>query len=298
MGSFVGGLLSRSHDVALIGREAHVSAVRERGLTIFGDEPATYIPEAYTAISDLPWEPDVVLLTVKAYDTRHAGEDISRNVPGVPVLSLQNGLDNIDVLATLLGEERVLAGTTAHGIRLLGPGRLEHTGRGRTRLGTPFPGGDTELVERLCKALTCAGMPARVSSDIRSEIWRKGVVNAGINPLTALLGVRNGAVVEDPHLRECAVTLSREAERVGYALGHRVEGSVDLMLEVAEMTASNRSSMLQDMERGRRTEIDAITGVIVREGERHRVDVTANRTVHMLVQAMERTRGTRRPSPP
>lgn len=289
MGSFIGGLLSKKHEVCLIGRELHVSAIRKDGLRISGLTNGVFRPGALSSPSKYKGEPDLVLLTTKAYDTEFAAKEIAKRFPNAPVLSFQNGLNNVETLGKHMDSTKIYAGTTTHGVTFLGPGQIRHAGTGSTSVGALDTKSDFKVIEELADALSAAGMRTEVSVEIITEMWRKGIVNAGINPVTAIAQVPNGQILTSPELKECAIALSNEAEQVAIALGHKVSGGAEEMLKVASRTAHNRSSMLQDIDRKKRTEIGAITGVIASEGERLDIDVRYNEVILLLVKGIERT---------
>lgn len=283
IGSLFGGLLTRSGlDVTLVGRPAHVTAIRKRGLRIEGLTRATVRPRAATR----PPEGDLVLLAVKSYDTARAVRSIRLSHRGA-VLTLQNGVGNAEQVAARFGPRRTLAGVTSCGALLAGPGRVVRTGNGPTVIGE-WKRPATVPAREMVALLNRAGIPAAVSRDIRAELWRKLVVNAAINPLTALTGLPNRAVAESPGLRALAAAVVGEATRVARArpisLG---PDSLGRVLEVARKTGANRSSMLRDVEHGRRTEIEAITGALLREAERAGVEAPVNRVLYDLMKSLE-----------
>jgi 2-dehydropantoate 2-reductase len=285
MGSFFGGLLSRGHDVILIGRPEHVAAIRSHGLRISGKTAMVAKPGAAVRISRNA-RPDLVLITTKAYDTANAMLTLRPFVDRAIFLTLQNGLGNAETIAKTA--RRVVAGTTAHGVTFVGPGEVRHAGVGETVLGAWARVDEADLV-RLRDVLADVGIAARVTSDIRSELWSKLVVNASINPIAALAGVPNGRLVRDRRLQEVLGDVCREAATVAKAEGARVDPQAlqNRTVLIAKRTAANRASMLQDLERRRRTEIEAITGAIVRAAERHRIPVPQNRMLYALVRARE-----------
>lgn len=297
IGSFVGGLLSSArHTVTLLSRDNHARAIHEHGLAIEGLTSLTSSPRAVSSLpSDIPL--DLIILTTKAYDTARAAEEIAKLSP-VPVLSLQNGLDNHISLHRALGLDRVFVGTTSIGVTFLGPGRVRHAGSGATRIGEPAPQADATASKMIAAALTSAGLPAERSDDILSEVWKKGVVNNAINPLTAIHRCLNGRIADDPKLRGEALELALEAEAVGLKIGRKVKGASLLALRVAEETRENRSSMLQDIERGKRTEIEAITGVIMREARALGISVPKSEAVLERVKELERAGATSSSGPP
>jgi len=287
MGSFFGGLLSVRHDVTLIGREDHMKAVRVHGLRMTGKTVRVMRPRSATRIPR-DAQPELVIIATKSYDTSDAMRSLRRFGSTAVFLTLQNGIDNANLIARTA--RRVIAGTTAHGVTYLGPGEIRHAGLGDTTIGA-WTKVDESTVVRLRDLLDEAGIRTRITADVRSELWAKLVVNAAINPLAALAGVPNGRLVEDPALRRLLEDVARETAGVARAAGARVDAE-DLVRRtrlVARRTATNRASMLQDLDSGRRTEIDAITGAVLREAEKAGVETPVNRVLFALVKAREAT---------
>lgn len=288
MGSFFGGLLSVRHDVTLIGREEHMDAVRAHGLRMTGKTVRLMRPRSATRIPR-DAHPELVIIATKSYDTSEAMRSLRRFGSTAVFLTLQNGIDNADLIARTA--RRVIAGTTAHGVTYLGPGEIRHAGLGDTTIGA-WTKVDNSAVVRLRDLFDEAGIRTRITADVRSELWAKLVVNAAINPLAALAGVPNGRLVEDPNLRRLLEDVARETAGVARAAGARADAE-DLVRRtrlVARRTAANRASMLQDLDRGRRTEIDAITGAVLREAEKAGVQTPVNRALFALVKAREAAR--------
>ena len=285
MGSFFGGLLSVRHDVTLIGRKDHMDAVRTHGLRITGKTVRLVRPRTATRIPTRA-SPDLVIVATKSYETAAAVQSLRAFARTAVFLTLQNGLDNADILARTA--TRVVAGTTAHGVMYLGPGEIRHAGLGDTTIGAWNEVGEDAVV-RLRDILDEAGIRTRITADIRSELWAKLVVNAAINPLGALAAVPNGRLVQDPDLRRLLDDVARETASVARAAGALVD--VDDLVRrarlVARRTAANRASMLQDLDRGHRTEIDAITGAVLREAERVGMQAPVNRVLFALMKARE-----------
>lgn len=299
MGSLFGGLLARSGaEVWLIDTWAEqVTALAGQGLSIedatgtLGMDQVT-IPVQATSDPTAPGPVDLVLFFVKSYHTRSAAET-ARPLIGrdTAVLTLQNGLGNTENLQAVFGRERVLAGTTACGATLLGPGRVRFAGRGPTVLGEP-DGPPSERAAAVVRQLEAAGLPAQLSADIGSVIWAKVLVNVGINALTALTGLRNGQLLEYPETRALMRAAVDEAAAVAVAAGAVLpwDDPVAHVEHVARLTAANRSSMLQDMDHGRPTEIDAINGAVVAAGQRLGLPVEANRALTLLVKLDQKLR--------
>jgi 2-dehydropantoate 2-reductase len=285
MGSFLGGVLARRHDVALVGRRDHIAAIREGGLRITGKTELVARPAAFEQADEVE-SADLVLVATKAYDTEAAMNDLRGFAETSVFLTLQNGLDNADVIARHAG--KVLAGVTSHGVTFVKPGIVRHAGVGETIIGA-YRGTADDDARRVAEAFLQVGLPTRVTPAVRCELWAKVVVNASINPLTALVRVPNGQLLALGPLEDLLEETAREVARVARAAGCALEDgeAVALVRDVAKATATNRSSMLQDIERRRPTEIDAIVGAVLREAARHGLDVPVCRTLHRLVQAAE-----------
>lgn len=285
IGSFFGGLLSQRHDVTLIGRAEHISAVKSHGLRVRGKTAIIAKPRAATRVAQNA-RPEFVFVTTKSYDTANAMIALRPLADRAIFVTLQNGLGNAETIAKTA--RRVVAGTTAHGVTFVGPGEIRHAGVGETVLGAWTRVDESNLV-RLRDLLADVGIVASVTSDIQTELWSKLVVNASINPIAALAEVPNGRLVRDKRLLGLIEDVCREATAVGKAEGAHVDEEElrHRTLLVAKRTAANRASMLQDLDRHRRTEIDAITGSIVRAAQRHRIPVPLNASLYALVRARE-----------
>lgn len=292
LGSLVGGLLARRHTVRLVGREPHVSTVREDGLRVTGQLDAHVTLQATTAIGD--WDGDVAVVTVKAGDLPAAADALADRT-GV-VCPLTNGLPEYE-LRERLGD-RVVGGTATYGAQLVEPGVVRCTGTGEIHLGElgdrrgAADAADAEAVSdrvaRLVAGFQAAGLDCTGEPRIDRRLWAKLAVNAGINPVTALLGADNGALVDGPS-RPVARRAARETARVARAEGIDLAPAeaVQRLTTVARATAANRSSMASDVAAGRPTEIAAINGAVVRRGEQADVAVPTNRTLFELVRGWE-----------
>jgi 2-dehydropantoate 2-reductase len=196
-------------------------------------------------------------------------------------LTLQNGIGNLEILQDVLGLDRAAIGVTTMGATLLGPGKVRAGGGGPTHIAAhPRLGSLIDLLDR-------SGFEVHETEDLDSVVWGKLVVNAAINPLTALLGVPNGDLLVHPAARELMGAAAEEAAAVASARGVQLpyDDPRGLAEDVARRTATNRSSMLQDVTRGAPTEIDAISGAITLEGERLGVPVGVNWTLWKLIRA-------------
>ncbi len=225
---------------------------------------------------------ELALVLVKSWQSRRAAQQLAEVLaPGGLALTLQNGLYGRETLAGNLGWERAAAGITTMGATLIAPGCVRPTAGGEIVLGAH------SRLKPLLELFTQAGLPARVEPDLKSLLWGKLLVNAAINPLTALLRVPNGALLEMPQARKLLVSLAREGEAVARAAGVRLpyEDTLSEVERVIRNTAGNQSSMLQDVLRGTPTEIEAITGVLLREAERRGVPVPVNQAVYRMLKS-------------
>jgi 2-dehydropantoate 2-reductase len=223
---------------------------------------------------------DVILLAVKTYDTVSALQALRGIVrPNVPIVSLQNGIEAVAQITAALGASRpvILAPTTEAAARDAA-GVITRAGQGRTTLGwVADRGGDFDL-PALIALFRTAGFAAQGASPIEPHVWAKLVVNAAINPITALAGKPNGYILEQPAAAALASALAREAAAVAAAEGIELPFAEAgaYVLEMARATAGNRSSMLQDVEQKRPLEIDAINGAVVRRGRARGVPTPEN----------------------
>ncbi|WP_424002346.1 ketopantoate reductase family protein [Haloarcula salina] len=279
LGSLLGGLLAREHDVTLVGREPHVSRVADEGLSVVGTEQFRVFPDART---DPPAGADLALVTVKAYDTADAAAALADCALDA-CCSLQNGLGNEETLAAAL-DCPVLAGTCSYGARLREPGTVAFTGRGEVVLGER-EGGGSPVADEAGAAFRDAGVETTVATDMPTRLWEKLAVNAGINAVTALARVENGALA-DPPADDLAADAARETATVAREHGIDLSDAraVSLTEDVIERTAANRSSMHQDVAAGRRTEIDAINGYVV---DAAASPVPVNETLTRLIRTWE-----------
>ena len=223
------------------------------------------------------------LVLVKAWQTEHvAGQLKECLADGGLAVTLQNGLGNCETLAQSLGLDRVVPGTTTTGATLLGPGLARAGGEGVISIERNQALGPIEA------ALKSANFNVNLVEDAQSLIWGKLVINAAINPLTALLRVPNGKLLERPSAREMMRALASETAQVAEAEKIRLPfpDPVAAAEEVALKTAANHSSMLQDVLRGAPTEIDAICGAVVKAAQRHNIDTPANWACWKLVKAL------------
>ena len=282
---FAARLSAAGVDVTMLGAwQEGLAALRESGARLVGADGV----ERATPVraTDDPVEcrgARLALVLVKGWQTeRAAGQLAICLAEDGLALTLQNGLGNREILVATLGMPLVALGVTTTGATLLAPGLARLGGEGSVSIEAHPRLGPLEAM------LRAAGFTVNVVEDARSLVWGKLVVNAAINPLTALLRVPNSELLQRPAARLLMGELAREAAAVARAQGVSLpfEAPESAAEEVARRTAANRSSMLQDVLRGAPTEIDAICGAIVRAGEERDVPTPVNRIVWQLVKAL------------
>jgi 2-dehydropantoate 2-reductase len=293
MGSLFGGRLAAAgHEVVLydVFRE-HVEKVRRDGLAIedaASGAVATVRPDASTDPRSVAGA-EVLIVFVKSTAT----EQVAAQFSGLAredaiVLTLQNGLGNEAIIRRHFGPARTAAGVTSQGATFVGPGRIRHAGKGPTHLG--MADGANARLAPLAQALSGAGFETHMEPDVARLVWSKLVVNVGINALTALTGQPNGALLDYAEIKEIMADLVAEAARVAAAhgIGFTYADPLAAVFDVAKKTGANRSSMLQDFDKGRETEIDFINGAIVREAAALGIPVPVNATITRLIKSLDR----------
>lgn len=272
LGLLYASRLAAHAPLAVIARSAARAQRLRAGVTVDG---RLYMPEAFGPDEAPP--ADWVIVLVKAQDTAGAARVAKRMAPR-GVLSLQNGLVE-PVLRRVLGKLPAAQGVSTEGAWREGT-RIVHAGAGDTLVPPGFGG--------LARRLRRAGFRVRVERDLRAARLRKFLVNVCANPVTAVFRIRNGRIRVQPYVRYVRA-LADEAAAVLAAEGLDIEPEQALarVLEVARATAPNRSSMLQDVLAGRTTEIEQLTGVLLRLARRHRISVPTHAAFHRLVRLVQ-----------
>lgn len=294
MGGVLGFYLAAQAEVTLVDQWAeHVAAIAADGLSCEVDGVARRRAVGATLDPAAAGPADLAIVLVKARQTPWAAEACRLALaPDGVAYTLQNGVGNHELLAAALGAARAGQGVTALGATLLGPGHVRHAGLGATTIGAAP---DPARAAALAGLLAACGLPATVSAAIDALVWGKLMANVGINALSALLRVPNGALAEAPAARALLEAAVAEAAAVAAARGVALPYAdpVAHAVAVARATAANRSSMLQDALRGAATEIATINGAVVREGARLGVPTPVNAALTALVEALEATAASR-----
>ena len=228
------------------------------------------------------------IVLVKSWQTERAARQLADCLAEDGLtLTLQNGLGNRETLVNKLGTARVVLGTTTTGGTLLGPGLVKPGGEGLLSIEAHMALGPLE------EALKSANFKLEIVKDVRSMVWSKLIINTAINPLTALLQVSNGELLNRPSARTLMHALAKETAAVASSEKVKLAFSdpVAMVEEVARSTAVNHSSMFQDIQRGAPTEIDAICGAVTRIGQQNNIPTPINQVCWQLVQALVQSAG-------
>ena len=292
MGSLFGALLAEAgnevwlYDVWV----EHVKTINQDGLSIEREGETRTLSIKATSAPEQIGPAELVIIFVKSTHTASVAET-ARQLAGSDgaVVTLQNGMGNADTLSESIDSERILAGTTSHGATLLGPGSIRHAGVGATTIGAwseTEPG--RARARQLSDFFTKIGIETKAVDDVRSVLWNKLLINIGINAITALTAIKNGQILDLEITRELSRHAVEEAMRIAGEMNIKVrEDAVDHVYAVAEATAANRSSMGQDVDNRRQTEIGTINGYIVREARRLGIQAPVNETLTALVETLQ-----------
>lgn len=292
MGSLFGAMLAEAgndvwlYDVWL----EHVQTINQKGLQVEREGKTRSVEIKATNNPQEIGPAELVIIFVKSSRTRPAAET-AQTIAGSlgTVMTLQNGMGNADVMAELIAPQRILAGTTSHGATLLGPGSIRHAGVGPTTIGAWSQSGDgPRRARQFAEFFNRAGIETESVADVRSVVWNKLLINIGINAITALTNIKNGQILDLAVTRELSRLAVEEAISVARAENVAVhDDAVDIVFKVAEATAVNRSSMGQDVDNRRQTEIAAINGFIVREAKRLGLQAPVNFALTALVETLQ-----------
>jgi 2-dehydropantoate 2-reductase len=293
MGGLFAALLAPQANVTLLtNNQTHAAAIENQGLTLetLDGGKRNLKVRVLTEASAHTGRFDLVLICTKAGSTQAAARTAATLATAeAVVLTLQNGLGNLERITAEVGSARAAAGVTAQAATLLGPGRVRHTGAGSTVLGATS--GQDQRLRAVVALFNRAGIPASLTDDLDRLLWSKLVVNVGINALTALLRVPNGSLIGHAACEDLMAEAVHEAVVVAHGLGIRLDPDQQLarVREVCRLTALNRSSMLQDILRGASTEIDVINGAVVDQGQAIGLLTPVNSLLVRLIKALEAT---------
>ena len=293
IGCLLTSFLSKGKDeVWLLDKDGErASKINKNGISIEGISGEWNVKgKATTDVKNIG-SAELVIIAVKSYDTKEA---ISASKPLISddtsVLTLQNGLGNIEIISEAVGQEKVIGGVTNLGATLLEAGKVRHAGKGETIIGR-IDGKIPVQMRQIREIFNACGLETRISKDIKGILWSKLIINVGINALTALTRLRNGKLIEFEGTRKILREAVTEAVRISKRKRIKLiyDDPLAKVEAVCEATSENISSMLQDVLRKKRTEIDFINGVIVRQGQELGIPVPANLMLVDLVKTIETT---------
>jgi 2-dehydropantoate 2-reductase len=292
MGCLFAGLLSRqktSHEIWMLDKSAdRARRIKASGIIIEG---ITSIRQAVNITADpkVIGSAELVMIATKSYDTESVLHSIKPLISDATnVLSLQNGIGNLQLITDSVGEERAICGTTAHGAIHISDGRVKHAGKGETIIGksTGKIFRDLRYVSNIFNA---SGISTKISKDVNAVLWSKLIINAGINPLSAICRLPNGALLKYEGIKELMRQAVVEAAKV--AKKHKVKLIYDDPLQkvesVCQATSANVSSMLQDVLNKKRTEIDFINGAVSRYAKSSGIKTPVNDMITQLLKAVQ-----------
>src|SRR5699024_7928633 len=294
MGSLYGGILAENgHDVYFIDVfKDHVDAINEKGLCIVEDNEERFIENAkavvvfsFIGVVDLA----IIFVKSKITDISVEGNRITLGKNTI-VLTLQNGLGNIEKINKVVDRSQIIVGTSANGASFIEPGKIRHSGHGGTVLGE-ISGEKTNRIKQIHETMDLEELGnVEISDNVMSLIWEKLIVNCGINPLTALTNMKNGELLENKESEEILEEIVAEAIEVAKKSNIKLSfDNADYCKEVCRATSKNQSSMLSDVLNNRKTEIMNINGAIVRIGEELGVATPYNKVVTNLILLKEKT---------
>jgi 2-dehydropantoate 2-reductase len=291
VGGYFGALLARGgHEVWCVARGENLRALRATGLTVeLGSETLRLSPvQAVAEPAEAPL-PDLVLVCVKSYDTAAAAAALRPVVgPDTIVVSLQNGVENEDILARGLGLPPLMVALTRIGVELAAPATIHYSGRGTILFGEP-DGKESPRARRLSAAFDVAGVPCELRPDILVAAWEKLAWNAGFNAVTALTRTTVSEVLSLPASRDLVVAAMEETDAVATALGIPVRRTrtAAVLADSVSGLPDFQTSMLQDVLKGRRLEHDAINGAVVRAATRAGIPAPVNRALLALLSRLD-----------
>lgn len=292
IGSFYGGRLARvGTDVVLIGRGAHLEAVRRQGLTVDEGDGTFTVRVPATGDPAEAGRADLVLVCVKSAQTAAAAEAMRPLLhEDTLVLSLQNGVENEEVLARHLGARRVAGGVALVYVRVERPGVVRRYAGAPVEIGE-LDGAETERIQAVRRLFEAAGVPCTISRDLKATLWNKLIWNCALNGLTALTRSTLDRLMSSAGMRQVLRGVLEEAAAVARAEGVNLPPeAVERWLAAAERMGPSRSSTLDDLEAGRPLEVDALNGEVVRRAERHGVPVPYNRLIYEALRLLDPAR--------
>ncbi len=302
-GYFGARLQSSGNDVFFCARGDHLQSMRENGLqvrSVSGDMNLKVQASDQPGVFGVM---DLIIISVKAYDTDTVLELIRDNVgPDTVIMSIQNGVENEERVSKAYGWKRTLGGVAYIGVKVSSPGVISHEAIGRLAIGnvipqsevlhsgTEFQGPDDEIIRSIYQMIRDAGIPVRLFDDIMPRKWAKLAWNAAFNPVSVITGLTTHAMVNRKELRPTLEGIIKEVVSVANAAGCHLdaEAMIGRTFDLTRDIKNVKTSMLQDFESGKPLEIDALTGAVVRKGRQFGIPTPINTAILGLVSAIQR----------
>lgn len=286
VGSYFGGLLAKAGlDVTFIARGTHLKALQSQGLRIKSYKGDFSLPVKATSNPEEVGEADLVLFCVKAYHTEEATcLSIPMVGPKTAIISLQNGVDNEERIASIVGPEKVMGGVAYVGVRIAEPGLVEHSMVGRIVFGE-LDGAISERARYFERVFVEAGVPAQATAQIREVLWSKLAWNAAFNAISALTRTTIQEILESPYLQDLSRQAIYEVAAVAKAQGISLKNEdLEKGLKLPPHGGDFKTSMLQDLEAGKALELEELNGVVINKGRALGIPTPYNFTLYALLK--------------
>jgi len=282
IGSYYGARLSKHNDVTLIGRKKHVKEINKNGLKIKGLEHETYFLKAGTGINNIE-DNTLIVLATKVQDSAGAISKIKNLVKkDAIIICLQNGLDSEGIVRKILGNKcLVLRAVTNFGVIFLKPGIIDLESYSFTSIE------NSRKSPEIADNFTKCGLNANVSKNIRQDVWKKLILNCALNPITAVLGIKNGDFADET-LNPLKKLICDECAKVAEKEGAKFEINFIKAINEAIKNSGNLSSMQQDLIKGKKTEIDYLNGAVVGLGKKYGIDCPVNEALISIIKSLEK----------
>lgn len=294
IGSLFAALLARSkseNEIWILDKDqARAKRFNSQGIEVEGISNFKAKIKATSNAQDIG-KADLIIIAVKSYHTEQAVKSIPPLLTQeTKVLTIQNGLGNLEIISEIAGAERTLGGVTSHGATLIKEGHVKHAGAGETIIGR-LDGKIFADVRTVANILNEAKIETKMSKDIKSVIWSKLIINVGINALSAITKLKNGELVKQEGVKEILRQAVSEAARVTKRKGIKLlyDDPIQKVESVCIATSPNVSSMLQDVLNKKHTEIDSINGAVSRHGRGLSIKTPINDMLFALVKTIEST---------
>ncbi|WP_456397804.1 ketopantoate reductase family protein [Desulfurobacterium sp.] len=297
VGGFYGCMLANSgKEVVFIGKSHHVKVFKNKGLTVESFKHGTFtvresdrvvFSDSFGALKDV----DVVLLCVKSYDTEEIARKLSEIDGKFSVVSVQNGIENEEILAKYLGSDRVIGATAFIGAYVKRPGVVVHEAAGLLEIGEIITTTVTDRIRRIAEDMIETGIEVRISRDINYTLWKKLMWNVAFNPYSVVTRATVGEMLEHPETFKVLEHLMEECMEVAKTWGVKLKKeTMKKYLESTPDLMAYKTSMLLDFERGKPLEIEGITGALIRKAKKKGIDVPYNHCVYATVLLLNESR--------